>query len=67
MPVWYCSECESPCTIERNCDPYFKPQVCIYKDTGNGFKTARWKPAHFEVPDVRFKQEKVIENEGDQL
>jgi hypothetical protein len=44
MPVWVCNRCEHECTIQR--DSCFKPEVCIYKDTGNGFKQAHWGPVH---------------------
>ena len=43
MPLWSCKQCEKFCTVKRDCDPYFKPNNCIYSIQGNGVKKAQWE------------------------
>lgn len=40
---WECHECSSGCIIFRKCNPYFKPDHCIYAVKGNGIKESNWK------------------------
>lgn len=43
MTKWECHSCDIGCKFERDCDPFFSPERCIYKERGNGDKIAKWE------------------------